>query len=68
MGLCVLIANTIIDYIFVAKPTEFEMNVEAILRPHRTDDLGSGLPKRQVCGSDHISLAAKLSFRRVNVE
>ncbi|KAG8867196.1 hypothetical protein FRC20_006484 [Serendipita sp. 405] len=53
--------NTL-DYIFFSTPDNCQATVEAILKPHRTEDMGDGLPKQDICGSDHISLAAKITF------
>lgn len=51
-----------LDYIFLAMPRNRTATVEAILPPHKKADMDPGLPKRNVCGSDHISLGATLAF------
>lgn len=33
-----------------------------LLAPHDVVDFKSGLPQKGVCGSDHVSLAAKLCW------
>jgi RNA exonuclease NGL2 len=47
-----------IDYIFFTGKGE----VDSLIRPHRTEDFGAGLPKRGVCASDHVSLGCSLFF------
>ncbi len=39
-------------------------HVTGLLAPHRTEDLGLGLPLKGVCASDHVSLAAELSWTK----
>ncbi|KAF7310975.1 Endo/exonuclease/phosphatase domain-containing protein [Mycena chlorophos] len=46
------------DYIFVSQPTV----ITGLLAPHRAEHLGRGLPLKGICGSDHVSLSAELSF------
>nr|GAT54910.1 predicted protein [Mycena chlorophos] len=50
--------KTVLDYIFVSQPTV----ITGLLAPHRAEHLGRGLPLKGICGSDHISLSAELSF------
>lgn len=50
--------HTIIDYIFFTGEGE----VRSLIRPHRTEDFGAGLPRRGVCASDHVSLGCSLFF------
>lgn len=33
-----------------------------LAKPHRKEAFGEGLPRKGVCGSDHISLAAELHW------
>jgi RNA exonuclease NGL2 len=51
-----------IDYIFISGPSDAEAVVTRILKPHRQEHLGNGIPKKGVCGSDHVSLAATIAF------
>jgi RNA exonuclease NGL2 len=46
------------DYIFFTGKGE----VRSLVRPHRMEDFGVGLPRRGVCASDHVSLACDLFF------
>ncbi|KAG9000908.1 hypothetical protein FRB94_001549 [Tulasnella sp. JGI-2019a] len=56
-----------LDYIFIADPIDAEDNPQSrvsivgVLRPHKKKDLGDGLPKRGVCGSDHVALMIEVS-------
>ncbi|CCM05171.1 uncharacterized protein FIBRA_07380 [Fibroporia radiculosa] len=52
--------KTVLDYIFVLPPHNHEMVVTKIAKPHRTEALQPGIPRKGVCGSDHISLGAEL--------
>ncbi|KIM21538.1 hypothetical protein M408DRAFT_29497 [Serendipita vermifera MAFF 305830] len=52
-----------LDYIFLLPPGDRTAEVESILRPHKTEDLGTGIPKKGVCGSDHISLGVRVAFQ-----
>ncbi|KIL70741.1 hypothetical protein M378DRAFT_155678 [Amanita muscaria Koide BX008] len=54
--------KTVLDYIFVLDPVGYQGQVFGLLAPHRSEDLEPGLPKRGVCGSDHISLVAELGW------
>ncbi|KAI0348504.1 Endonuclease/exonuclease/phosphatase [Trametopsis cervina] len=54
--------KTVLDYIFVVAPSERPVAVVGIAKPHTTNDLDPGIPRKGVCGSDHISLCAELSF------
>jgi len=46
------------DYIFFTGKGK----VRSLVRPHRTEDFGAGLPRRGVCASDHVSLTCSLFF------
>lgn len=37
-----------------------QFQVMGILKTPRTTDLGTGLPLKGVCGSDHVSLVAEI--------
>jgi len=54
--------KTVLDYIFVIDPPHRTSSVLRLLKPHATDDLHPGLPKKGVSGSDHVSLAAELQW------
>ncbi|KAF8641035.1 hypothetical protein AX17_000680 [Amanita inopinata Kibby_2008] len=58
--------KAVLDYIFVLDPPEYRSQVLALLAPHRTENLESGLPQMGVCGSDHISLAAELHWQPID--
>jgi len=47
-----------VDYIFFTGKGE----VRSLIRPHRAEDFGAGLPRRGVCASDHVSLGCSLFF------
>ena len=50
------------DYIFVMLPPERTLKVLGILQPPLEDELGTGLPRKGVCGSDHISVRAHIAW------
>ncbi|KAF9015262.1 Endonuclease/exonuclease/phosphatase [Cyathus striatus] len=52
--------KTVLDYIFVIDPADRVSRVIGLLSPHKTADLLPGLPQRDVCASDHISLVAEM--------
>ena len=56
--MCVPVA----DYIFVLDAPGRDVRVVRLAKPHRKEVFGDGLPKKGVCGSDHISLAAELHW------
>lgn len=39
-----------------------EVQVRALLRPARADELFEGLPKKGVCSSDHLAVGAELEI------
>ncbi|KAI0657850.1 hypothetical protein C8Q70DRAFT_919058, partial [Cubamyces menziesii] len=53
--MCVPVA----DYIFVLDARGRDVPVVRLAKPHRKEVFGDGLPKKGVCVSDHISLAAE---------
>lgn len=53
--------NTGPDYIFIQDSPSRRYVVTGLLSPHRTADLEPGLPQKNVCGSDHISLCVELA-------
>lgn len=55
-----LLTQHITDYIFILDPPDKRSVVIGLSRPHRTEDLDPGLPRKGVCGSDHISLSAEI--------
>ncbi|KAG7450418.1 uncharacterized protein BT62DRAFT_510992 [Guyanagaster necrorhizus] len=54
--------KTVLDYIFIIEPEESRSLVTGLLSPHRTADLDPGIPRRGICGSDHVSLCAQIEF------
>ncbi|KAK7694810.1 hypothetical protein QCA50_001998 [Cerrena zonata] len=55
--------KTVLDYIFVLEPAGYPITVNGLAKPIPTTHLGPGLPQKGICGSDHISLCAELSWR-----
>ncbi|KAG6829385.1 hypothetical protein H0H92_004653 [Tricholoma furcatifolium] len=56
--------KTTLDYIFVLDPVDRLSSVVALLAPHRTKDLEHGIPKMGVSSSDHVSLAAEVTWKK----
>jgi len=54
------------DYIWVVDPPDRRAVVTCLLQPHITDNLEPGLPRKGVCGSDHVSLAAEVRWEGVD--
>lgn len=52
------------DYIFVLLPPGRTLKVPGILEPPLEEELGTGLPRHGVCGSDHISVRARVGWPR----
>lgn len=52
--------KTVLDYIFVLDPPSRTSHVVGLLKPHTTEDMEPGLPKKGVCGSDHVSLVSEI--------
>lgn len=50
------------DYIFYIPPQGQSLEITSLMAPHRNEDLVGGLPLGGVCASDHVSLAAELSW------
>lgn len=50
------------DYIFVVADANNKVQVEGVLEPALPEQLGEGLPRKGVCGSDHLSLRAHLRW------
>lgn len=55
-----LISRIYIDYIFVLDPPSRTSHVVGLLKPHTAEDMEPGLPQKNVCGSDHISLLSEI--------
>jgi len=53
--------NTI-DYIFVKLPEDRMLKVLGLLQLPPEESLGLGLPRKGVCGSDHLSLRATIAW------
>lgn len=51
---------TLADYIFVLDVPERKVTIGRLAQPHSKESFGDGLPRKGVCGSDHISLAVDL--------
>ncbi|KAI0361188.1 Endonuclease/exonuclease/phosphatase [Trametes cingulata] len=54
--------KAVLDYIFVLDAPEREVSIMRLAKPHSKEAFGAGLPRKGVCGSDHISLAAELHW------
>ncbi|KAI0756607.1 Endonuclease/exonuclease/phosphatase [Daedaleopsis nitida] len=54
--------KSVLDYIFVLDAPGRKVSVSRLAKPHQKDVYGEGLPRKGVCGSDHISLAADLHW------
>lgn len=61
-------AEQIADYIFILDPINSRSVVTGFLTPHRTEDLIPGLPQKETCGSDHVSLAVEFEFTEIKHE
>ncbi|KIM85320.1 hypothetical protein PILCRDRAFT_66690 [Piloderma croceum F 1598] len=48
------------DYIFILDPPNVHSIVTGFSQPPRTEDLDPGIPRKGVCGSDHVSLCAEI--------
>lgn len=57
--------NGFADYIWVIDPNDRRAVITRLLRPHMTDNLEPGLPRKGVCGSDHVSLATEVRWEGV---
>ena len=53
-----------LDYIFILEPAERPATVNGVAKPIPTTHLEPGLPQKGICGSDHISLSAEISWRK----
>ena len=56
------LSDFFVDYIWVIDPPDRRVAVTRLLQPHTTDNLEPGLPRKGVCGSDHVSLAAEVRW------
>ena len=54
------------DYIFARPGQGTQLEVVSVLEPPSEEELSPGLPRKGVCGSDHISLCARISFTPVS--
>ncbi|TDL28494.1 Endonuclease/exonuclease/phosphatase [Rickenella mellea] len=54
--------KTVLDYIFVISPAGYTCEVIGILEPPLEGDLTPGIPRKGVCGSDHISLVTRIGW------
>ncbi|KLO20260.1 Endonuclease/exonuclease/phosphatase [Schizopora paradoxa] len=55
-----------LDYIFARPGQGSQLEVVSVLEPPSEEELSPGLPRKGVCGSDHISLCARISFTPVS--
>ncbi|KAI5124636.1 hypothetical protein M0805_004245 [Coniferiporia weirii] len=51
-----------LDYIFVVLPPGRTLKVLGVLEPPVEEELGAGLPRKGVCGSDHLPLRAQIAW------
>ncbi|KAI0639798.1 Endonuclease/exonuclease/phosphatase [Trametes polyzona] len=54
--------QAVLDYIFVLDAPGRNVSILRLAKPHKKEAFGEGLPRKGVCGSDHISLAAELHW------
>ncbi|KAI9060199.1 Endonuclease/exonuclease/phosphatase [Trametes sanguinea] len=54
--------QAVLDYIFVLDAPGRDVSIVRLAKPHSKEAFGEGLPRKGVCGSDHISLAAELHW------
>ncbi|CDO73215.1 hypothetical protein BN946_scf185007.g270 [Trametes cinnabarina] len=54
--------QAVLDYIFVLDAPGRDVSIVRLAQPHSKEAFGEGLPRKGVCGSDHISLAADLHW------
>jgi len=52
--------KTVLDYIFVLDPPNSQSVVTGFSQPLRTKDLDPGIPRKGICGSDHVSLSVEI--------
>ena len=45
-------------------PPDRELKILGVLEPPVEGDLGTGLPRKDVCGSDHIAVRAHIAWPR----
>jgi len=55
--------QSVLDYIFVLDLKEKPIDIIGLLEPHSADNLSPGLPKKNISGSDHISLVVELGWQ-----
>ncbi|KII93561.1 hypothetical protein PLICRDRAFT_35787 [Plicaturopsis crispa FD-325 SS-3] len=55
--------KTVLDYIFILDPPGWTSEVIGYATPLDTQTLDPGIPRKGVCGSDHVSLCAELGWR-----
>jgi len=52
--------KSVLDYIFILDPHNSRTTITGFSQPPRSEDVDPGLPRKGVCGSDHISLSAEI--------
>ncbi|PIL31576.1 hypothetical protein GSI_06278 [Ganoderma sinense ZZ0214-1] len=57
--------QAVLDYIFILDAPGSEVSVVRLAKPYSKESFGEGLPRKGICGSDHISLAADLHWPTV---
>ena len=65
---CLLLKRLWPDYIFVLDPPSRTSHVVGLLKPHTTKDMEPGLPRKGVCGSDHVSLLSEIVWTSTEVD
>ncbi|KAF8807491.1 Endonuclease/exonuclease/phosphatase [Phlegmacium glaucopus] len=54
--------QSVLDYIFILDLKEETADIIGLLEPHSAENLSPGLPKKNISGSDHISLVVELGW------
>lgn len=52
--------KAVLDYIFILDPPNSHSVITGFSQPHRTKDLDPGIPRKGICGSDHVSLSVEI--------
>lgn len=52
--------KTVLDYIFILDPTNGHCVITGFSQPHTTENLKPGIPRKGICGSDHVSLSVEI--------
>lgn len=65
---CLLLKRLYPDYIFILDPPSHVSHVVGLLKPHITKDMEPGLPQKDVCGSDHVSLVSEIVWTSAELD